>query len=60
MAKRLGVAIRPLGGADVQKQTDEDWRKAIVDGIGKMNPTPDISPTDVANTIAFMRTLKAK
>jgi len=60
MAKRLGVAIRPLGGAEVQKQTDEDWRKAIVDGIGKMYATPDISPTDVANTIAFMRTLKPK
>lgn len=60
MAKRLGVAIRPLGGAEVQKQTDEDWRKAIVDGIGKMYATPDISPADVANTIAFMRTLKPK
>ena len=58
MARRLGVAIRSLAIPEVQKATDEEWRKDIVQGIGKMDATPGLSPSDVNNVIAFVRSLK--
>jgi len=60
MAKKLKVAIRDLRLAEVQKQTDDEWKKDILQGVGKMDPTPDLPPADVANVIAFVRTLKTK
>jgi mono/diheme cytochrome c family protein len=60
MEKRLKVKIRDLGDPEVQKTTNEQWTKDIVDGVGKMNPMPDISQKDVALVIAYMRSLKKK
>src|SRR5712691_244110 len=57
MARRQKVTIRDLKSAEVQKQSDEVWRDQIVRGVGTMNPTEDVTPADVTNIIAFMRSL---
>src|SRR5262245_58754541 len=57
MARRQKVTIRDLKSPEVQKQTDSVWRDQIVRGVGTMGPTEDVSPADVTNIIAFMRSL---
>src|SRR5713101_9917833 len=57
MARRQRVTIRDLKSPEVQKQSDDVWRDQIVRGVGKMNPTEDVTPADVTNIIAFMRSL---
>ena len=60
MAKKLKVAIKDLRLPEVRKATDADWRKDIVKGVGKMDPTEDVSDQDVTNVIAFMRAMAPK
>ena len=60
MARKLGVTLKNLASPEVQKASDEEWRKAIVAGVGKMDPMPELSPADVVNVMAFMRSLKGK
>jgi mono/diheme cytochrome c family protein len=56
--KAKGVNMRDLKDKAVQAQTDAEWRKMIVEGIGKMEAVKALGPADVNNVIAFMRTLK--
>ena len=58
IAKMLKVELKPLGGADVQGKKDPALAKIIKGGSGKMKPVKRLSDTDVANIIAFIRTLK--
>ena len=58
MAKMLKVEIRDLGSAEVQERTDEDIAKIVKEGDGKMKPVEGLSEDDIANVIAFIRTLK--
>ncbi len=58
MAKALNTTIQPLGSADVQKMSDADLKKIIAEGKGKMKPIKGLTPADVDNVIAFIRTLK--
>jgi len=44
----------------VQKLTDAEMTKAIREGKGKMQPVKDLSNADVANLIAFTRSLAKK
>jgi mono/diheme cytochrome c family protein len=60
MSKVLGVTIPPLSSPDVQKLTDAEMTKVMKDGKGKMKPVADISSADIANLIAFTRTLAGK
>ena len=57
MAKMLKVEIKHLGSKEVQAKSDADWKKEITEGVGKMKAVK-LSDADVANVIAYMRTLK--
>ncbi|MFY9804563.1 MAG: cytochrome c [Candidatus Acidiferrales bacterium] len=58
MAKILNVTFTPLSSEEVQKMSDDDIKKIITDGKGKMKPVKDLTDGDKDNVIAFVRTLK--
>ena len=58
IAKMLKVELKPLGGADVQGKKDPALAKIIKEGSGKMKPVKGVSDGDIANIVAFVRTLK--
>jgi len=57
IAKMMKVTMRPLGGADVQAQSDADLNAAITNGKGKM-PKQTVTPAQATDLVAFIRTLK--
>lgn len=60
LAKMLKTTMRDLGSAEVQAKSDDELAKNITEGTGKMKPVKDASAGDVANVVAFIRTLKKK
>ncbi len=58
MAKVLKVEIKHLGSEHVQAKSDDDLKKAILEGFGKMKPVKRLTDDDVDNIIAFVRTIK--
>jgi hypothetical protein len=50
--------FKHLGSKEVQAKSDADWKKEISEGIGKMKAVKLASDADMANLIAYMRTLK--
>ena len=58
MAKVLKVEIKHLGDASVQGKTDDDIKKAVTEGFGKMKPVKGVAGGDLDNVLAFVRTLK--
>ena len=60
IGKALKVELKPLGGAEVQKNSDDQIKKDITEGTGKMVKVAGLSADDVANVIAYLRTLAKK
>ena len=60
IAKALKVELRNLGSKEVQAKSDADLGKDSSKGVGKMKPTAGLSDADVANVVAFLRTLAKK
>ena len=60
IAKTLKVEMRHLGSKDVQAHTDAEFHKIIREGNGKMKPVKDVSDQDLANLVAYLRTLAQK
>lgn len=60
MAKMLKVELRHLGSKEVQAKSDADLSKMITAGTGKMKPVKGLSDADVANVVAYARTLAKK
>lgn len=58
MAKMFKVEMKHLGSKEVQALSDDEIKKIITDGQGKMKPAKGVSDSDVANVIAYVRTLK--
>lgn len=58
MSKMLKVEMKALGAKEVQALKDEDLKKTFIEGKGKMKGVAGLSDADVANLIAFVRTLK--
>ncbi len=58
IGKALKVELKPLGGADVQRKSDDQIKKDISEGTGKMVKVAGLSADDVTNVIAYVRTLK--
>ena len=56
IAKMTKVEMRDLSSAEVQKLSDDDMKKIITEGQGKMKPVKAV--TDVAAVIAYVRSLK--
>ena len=60
IAKALKVTLKPLGGEEVQKKTDDEIKKDIVEGTGKMQKVAGLSEQQVADVIAYVRTFAKK
>lgn len=58
MVKMMKVEIKNLGSHDVQSLGDEDLKKIITDGKGKMQPIHSVTGKSVDDVIAYIRTLK--
>ena len=50
--------MRHLGSKEVQAKSDAELTKDITAGNGKMKAVAGLSEADVANVVAFVRTLK--
>ena len=59
IAKMLKVEMKNLAAADVQSKTDDQLRKEIAAGTGKMKPVK-LDDKQVGDVIAFVRTLAKK
>jgi cytochrome c553 len=58
IAKAMKVELRHLGSKEVQDQKDEVLKKFIVEGTEKKKPVKGLSDQEVADVIAYVRTLK--
>lgn len=60
IAKAMKVELRHLGSKEVQDQKDEVLKKFITEGTEKKKPVKGLSDEEIANVIAYVRTLKQK
>jgi mono/diheme cytochrome c family protein len=58
IAKMFKVDIKDLKSPDVQATSDDDLKKIITDGKGKMKPVAGVSGAAVDNVVAYIRSLK--
>jgi mono/diheme cytochrome c family protein len=58
IAKMMKVEIPHLGSKDVQAKSDADLKKVVTAGYEKMKPVKGLADKDLANIIAYVRTLK--
>jgi cytochrome c5 len=58
IAKMMNVEMRPLGSAEVQALSDDDIKKIISSGKGKMRPVATVAGKSLDEVVAFVRTLK--
>ena len=58
IAKMLKAEIPQLGSSAIQSKSDDDLKKVITEGFGKMKPLTSLSAKDVQNVVAFVRTIK--
>jgi cytochrome c553 len=58
IAKSMKVDMKHLGSAEVQALSDDDLKKAITEGQGKMKPVKSVSAKAADDIVAYMRTLK--
>jgi mono/diheme cytochrome c family protein len=57
VAKMLKTTIAPLGSSAVQGKSDDDLKKSITKGIGKMKPVA-LTDAEASDVVAYVRTLK--
>jgi len=57
IAKMMKVEMRDLKSPEVQAMSDDDLKKAITDGKGKMKPIASASAS-AADIVAYIRTWK--
>jgi mono/diheme cytochrome c family protein len=60
LAKALGVAIPNLGSPAVQGKPDDELKKTVTEGKGKMKPVKSLSGSDARDVVGFVRTLARK
>jgi len=58
VAKMMKVDMRDLKTADVQAQSDDDIKKIVTNGKGKMRPVATVTGASLDNVVAYIRTLK--
>jgi hypothetical protein len=57
-AEMMQVEIKNLGSTDVQRMSDDDLKKIITEGRGKMPPVRSVTGKSVDDIVGFIRTLK--
>lgn len=58
VAKMLKADMKDLGSAEVQSQTDDQIKKTITEGTGKMKPVKTVSGAALDDVVAYIRTFK--
>ena len=58
IGKVFNVTMPVLGSKEIQSQSDADLKKTVTEGHGKMKPVGGLDDAQVADVIAFVRTLK--
>jgi len=58
IGKMFNVTMPVLASKEVQAKSDADLKKVITDGHGKMKPVGGLEDKQVADVVAFLRTLK--
>jgi mono/diheme cytochrome c family protein len=59
-AKAMKLQPARLTSDAVQKKTDAELKKIILEGSGNMKPLKGLSDIDIANVIAYVRTFAKK
>jgi mono/diheme cytochrome c family protein len=59
-AKAMGLQPARMASDAVQKKTDAELKKIILEGSGKMKPLRNLGDADIANVIAYIRTFAKK
>jgi mono/diheme cytochrome c family protein len=59
-AKAMGLDPAHFDSDRVQKKSDGELKKVILEGSGKMKPVKGISEIDIDNVIAYVRSLAKK
>lgn len=57
IAKALKVTIPALSDKEIQGKSDEELKKVVGEGFGKMKPVPGLSSKQVGDVVAFVRSL---
>jgi mono/diheme cytochrome c family protein len=58
IAKMMKVEMKDLKSPEVQAMSDDDLKKVVTDGKGKMKPVASVSGAAVDNVVAYIRTWK--
>lgn len=58
IAKAMKVQMKNLGSSEVQSMSDDELKRAITDGVGKMKPVNSVAGPDLDNIVAYIRTFK--
>ena len=58
IAKSLKVELKHLGSAEVQKKSDDELKKAALGPTEKKKPLKGVTPAQLDDVVAFVRTLK--
>jgi mono/diheme cytochrome c family protein len=58
IAKALKADMRDLKSPEVQAESDDQLRKVITTGTGKMKPVASVTGDSVNDVVAYIRTLK--
>ena len=58
ISKMMKVEMKDLKSADVQATSNDDLKKIISEGKGKMKPVTTVTGGDADNVIAYIRSLK--
>jgi cytochrome c5 len=60
IAKMMKVTMHPFSSKEVQSKSDEELKKDIVNGNGKMRPVKGLSDKQLDDVVAFIRSLAKK
>ena len=58
IAKMFRVEMRSLPSRDVQATSDDEIKKIIADGKGKMRPVKTVAGSSLDDVVAYVRSLK--
>ena len=57
LAKTLKVEFKPLASKEIQSKNDDQFKKQITEGGGKMQPVKGLSDKQIQDVIAFVHSL---
>lgn len=60
IAKMYKVTMPAFSSKAVQSKSDAEIKKVVTEGYGKMKPMKGLSPTEISDLVAYIRTLAKK